>query len=130
MKITRQAGTSVTIAVTLAAALAAPPFSAALTRPSRARGDVQAGLATVAYAAGQTCNRQVGGLGEGVWIQQYRYISCKKARGFASALLHTVEPNYRHFVFRGYDCRYIDVHAGGGGQLCRRGKSLLRLDFE
>lgn len=131
MNITRHARTCGAIGLALTAALAAPPFSAALTKQTVApRGDLQARPAQVAYAASHTCNRQVGPGGDGVWIHEYRYISCTKARSFANGLLHTREPKNRHFVFRGYDCRYIAVNAGGGQRLCRRGKSLLRLDFE
>jgi|ERR1700761_4589095 len=66
-----------------------------------------------------------GGAG-GVLFISWRHVGCGARRRIASRLLHG--SGGRRVA--GFDCRRLELRAGGGGELCRKGGRLLEVGFE
>jgi hypothetical protein len=63
----------------------------------------------------------------GVLILSWRHLSCGKRHAIAKGAIHS----YGHrFHDRGFTCRRLNLRAGGGGVICRRGARFVELGFE
>jgi hypothetical protein len=80
-----------------------------LSNPARCRNEVRA----------------PGGLGGALFIS-WRHVGCGTRRRIASSLFGG---SGRGRV-AGFDCRRLELRAGGGGELCRKGSRFLEVGFE
>jgi hypothetical protein len=101
---------------------------------STSGGSCRCGPASVAFAVEsiyppRNCRNgiTIGNGAAGVIILSWRHVSCGQRHALARGATHSFAHHYRNHSFT---CHRLNLRAGGGGALCRRGSRFIEVGFE